>query len=113
MLSTSWLLALVWLVEIGLAAAAVIDAVRHRAAAYVAAGKLTKQVWLLILGMGLLFILLACPISAVLSTPVLSPVNLLPLAGLVASSVYLVDAKPALEQMRGRGGGRQGPYGPW
>ncbi|RKS79987.1 uncharacterized protein DUF2516 [Motilibacter peucedani] len=113
MLSTSWLLALVWLVEIGLVVAAVVDAVRHRAAAYVAAGKLTKRIWLLILGLGLLLVLLACPIKAVLSNPVLSPVNLLPLAALVASAVYLVDAKPALEQMRGRGGGRQGPYGPW
>lgn len=112
-LSTSWLLGLVWLVEIGLAVAAAGDAVRHRAPTYPAAGKLTKPVWLTILGLSLLFILLACPISAILEQPTLSPTNLLPLAGLIASSVYLVDVRPALALMRGRGGGRQGPYGPW
>ena len=32
---------------------------------------------------------------------------------LVAAGVYLADVKPALDQVMGRGGGTQGPYGPW
>jgi hypothetical protein len=31
----------------------------------------------------------------------------------VAAAVYLADVRPALKQVSGRGGGRQGPYGPW
>jgi len=31
----------------------------------------------------------------------------------VAAAVYLVDVRPALRQVSGRGRSKQGPYGPW
>jgi hypothetical protein len=41
--------------------------------------------------------------------------DLVSLAGTIASIVYLVDVRPALQQVGGRGGNRNnmGPYGPW
>ena len=35
------------------------------------------------------------------------------LIAFVAAAVYLVDVRPALRQVGGRGGGNSGPYGPW
>jgi hypothetical protein len=38
----------------------------------------------------------------------------LSIVAVVASAVYLTDVRPAVRQLRGRGGsGRSGPYGPW
>ena len=113
MLDSTWLLSLIWIVEIGLVVAALGDAVRHKAPTFAAAGKLTKPKWLAILALSLVFILLACPFPQIVDEPYLSPISLFTLVGLIASSVYLADVRPALQAMRGRGGGRQGPYGPW
>ena len=62
---------------------AFIDALIRPSAAYAAADKLTKQAWLLILGL------------AVASTLLLGSTILL-LASIVATFVYLLDVKPAL-----------------
>lgn len=71
---------------------ALVDAVRRPAPAYVAAGKLTKVAWIVILAL-----------AVVLGgTSVLS---LFGLVGLVAAIVYLVDVRPAVGEMR--------PGGPW
>jgi hypothetical protein len=44
----------------------------------------------------------------------LNPLNIFNLIAFVAAAVYLVDVRPALRQVSGRGGGSQsGPYGPW
>jgi hypothetical protein len=64
---------------------AFVDALVRPAEAYVAAGKLTKPGWLLILGL----LLVA---SIVLS----SPFGLLSLVSIVATFVYLLDVRPAL-----------------
>lgn len=71
---------------------ALVDAIGRPAAAFPAAGKLTKVAWIVILA------------SAVLlgGTHVLGLFGLL---GLVAAIVYLVDVRPAVRQMR--------PGGPW
>ena len=84
---------------------ALVDAARHPASAYEAAGKLTKQKWLIILGVataigfvslgngGLLFLLIIA---------------------VVAAAVYVTDVRPALRAVGGRGRGRSGgPYGGW
>ena len=71
---------------------ALIDALTRPTPAFVAAGKLTKPVWCVILA------------AAVL----LGGSNLLGLfglVGLVAAIVYLVDVRPAVREMR--------PGGPW
>ena len=67
---------------------AFIDAVSHKPAAYVAADKLTKPAWLIILGIALAAHML-----------IWSPMSFLNLIGTVAAIVYLVDARPALRAM--------------
>jgi hypothetical protein len=84
---------------------ALVDAGRHRADAYTAAGKLTKNKWLLILG-------LATLIGFVFVTS--NPLGFLSIIAVVAAVVYLADVRPALQQVSGRGNrGPSGPYGGW
>ena len=82
---------------------ALVDALRHRADAFVAAGKRTKQFWLLVTGVATLL-----GVVAVGGFP-----GILAIVAIVAAGVYLADVKPALDQVMGRGQGNQGPYGPW
>jgi hypothetical protein len=70
---------------------ALVDALTRPAAAYVAAEKLTKQGWLLILGLTVA--------SSLIWT---SPLGLLSIAGTVAAFVYLLDARPALASVSRR-----------
>ena len=89
------------LAALGAEVFALLDALRHRPDAFVAAGKRTKNFWLLVLGV---------------ATAVGFISNVLSMFGViafVAAAVYLADVRPALKQVSGRGGGRQGPYGPW
>ena len=87
---------------------ALVDALRNRPDAFVAAGKQTKQRWTIILGV-------AAAIGFIsFNGVILSPLNLLNIIAFVAAAVYLVDVRPALRQVTGRGGGSQsGPYGRW
>lgn len=70
---------------------ALVDALTRPAAAYVAAEKLTKQGWLLILGLTV--------VSSLIWT---SPLGLLSIVGTVAAFVYLLDARPALASVTRR-----------
>ncbi len=90
-------------VAIGVEAFALIDCVRRRPDAFVAAGKRTKQFWLLVTGGALL-----------LGFVSLGGLGFLAIVSIIAAGVYLADVKPALDQVTGRGGSStQGPYGPW
>lgn len=83
---------------------AVLDAVRRRPDAFVAADKRTKGFWLALLVVALLvgFVSLSGALS------------IFGLIAIVIAGVYLADVKPALDRVMGRGPqGRQGPYGPW
>lgn len=64
---------------------ALIDAVMRPSQAYVAASKLTKPAWLLILVLALITCL-----------AFQSPMSMFALIGAVAGGVYLVDVRPAL-----------------
>lgn len=82
------------------------DAIRRPPAAFVAAGKQTKPLWLIILG-----------VSSVIGLGGVfglagSLISILPIAAFVAGAIYLADVRP---KVRGIGGGssHQGPYGPW
>ena len=71
---------------------ALVDAISRPAEAFVAAGKLTKVAWIVILAL-----------AVVLGR--LELLGLFGLVGLVAAIVYLVDVRPAVRGMR--------PGGPW
>ena len=105
----SFIVVVLSVLAFGMEVYALVDAARTRADAFTAAGKLTKQRWLIILGIAaaLGFIALPPPIGFGRST-----LDLFGVAAVVAASVYLVDVRPAVRQIRG-GGGRSGPYGPW
>ena len=70
---------------------AFVDAVSHRPEAFVAADKLTKPTWLIILGVALVAHML-----------IWNPMSFLNLIGAVAGIVYIVDARPALRAVTGR-----------
>ncbi len=84
---------------------AFVDAIRHPAAAYVAAGKQTKPLWLIILGVAFLI-----GIGGVLGD--LTIFSFLPILAFVAAAIYLADVRPKVRGIKG-GSSRQGPYGPW
>ena len=75
---------------------AVVDAAIRRPDAYLAAGKNSKMMWLLVLAACLLVMVLGVwPIGR----PALAPITLLWLAALVGVMVYLVDVRPALRDV--------------
>jgi hypothetical protein len=86
---------------------AFIDAITRPAQAFVAVGKRTKQLWLIITGVsavvGLAFAVLGNPVTSILSV-----------AAFVAAAVYLTDVRPKVKGFR-KSGSKQhmGPYGPW
>jgi hypothetical protein len=82
---------------------ALVDALRHRPDAYVAAGKRTKNFWIIVLAV-------AVVVGVVTLTNVLGFVGII---AFVASAVYLTDVRPALRQVGGRGRPQDGPYGRW
>lgn len=87
----SGFLMIVSLVLFAAQAWAFIDAVSRPAQAFVAADKLTKQAWLIILGVALAAHMLLW-----------NPISILNLAGAVAAIVYLVDARPAMRGLTRR-----------
>ncbi|MEU1850272.1 DUF2516 family protein [Streptomyces sp. NPDC019990] len=98
-----WLLSMALIVFSGFA---LIDAAVRREDAYRAADKKTKPFWLIILGLAFVVNLLF---------PILS---FLPIIGLIATIVYMVDVRPAIRALPGggrsrRGSSSDGPYGPY
>ncbi|OII63318.1 hypothetical protein BJP40_24830 [Streptomyces sp. CC53] len=101
------LMGLLFLAMLVLAVVALVFAVVAREDAYRAADKQSKQFWLIILGITVVVDLFL-------------PMLFLQIAGLIATIVFLVDVRPALQQVSGGGGGRgrrgsssDGPYGPY
>ena len=70
-----------------------IDALRHRPDAFTAAGKASKKIWLIVLG-----------VAVVLSFySVFAAFSLAWILAVVGAAVYLVDVRPALRRVMGRG----------
>ncbi|WP_351229967.1 DUF2516 family protein [Streptomyces sp. NPDC002133] len=93
------------LVMLVLAVAALVMAALAREDAYRAADKQTKMLWLILLGV-------------TVAVDLFLQMLFLQIAGLIATIVFLVDVRPALQQVsggRGRRGGSSsdGPYGPY
>jgi Protein of unknown function (DUF2516) len=84
---------------------AFIDALRHPAQAFTAAGKQTKPIWLIILGVAVVIGLGSSALGG------FTLISILPLAAFVAAAVYLTDVRPKVKEFRG--GTNSGPYGPW
>ncbi|SDT03300.1 Protein of unknown function [Nocardioides scoriae] len=78
-------------VLLALKAWAFIDAVLRRSDAFVAAGKLTKPAWCLILGLALVSSLVFPSVFGLLS-----------ILGIVAALVYVLDVRPALASVTRR-----------
>ena len=85
---------------------AFIDAITRPAAAFVATGKQTKKIWLLILGV-------AFVVGGYGAAYGQSPVGILSIAAFVAAAIYLADVRPKVKEMGKGRGGSNGPYGPW
>ncbi|ELS54294.1 hypothetical protein STVIR_4760 [Streptomyces viridochromogenes Tue57] len=85
---------------------ALIDAATRREDAYRAADKQTKPFWMIILGLAFVVNL------------IFNILSFLPIIGLIATIVYMVDVRPAIKGLPGGGRSRKGsssdgPYGPW
>lgn len=79
---------LVWVGILAVVVFAMVDALMHPKGAFLAADKLNKQAWLIILGVAVLAHLLLG--------------GFLSLISLVAGLVYLLDARPALRDITRR-----------
>jgi Protein of unknown function (DUF2516) len=85
---------------------AFIDVLRRPPAAFVAAGKQTKPLWMIILGVATAIGLYGVAYGV-------SLISILPLAAFIAAAIYLTDVRPKVRGMGSGGSSRQGPYGPW
>ena len=72
---------------------AFVNSLMYSAESYVAAGKLTKPAWSLILGLGVALQVLLIEAS---------PINLIGLVFTIAALVYLADVRPALASLTRR-----------
>ncbi|WP_235030712.1 DUF2516 family protein [Nonomuraea solani] len=102
----------------GMSVYALVHALRVPADAFISAGKLKKNIWLLILGLATLFSAIGA-YTYLINFMYVGGQQLLgiglgifSIAAVVAATVYIVDVKPAVKGMGGRGG-NNGPYGPW
>ena len=84
---------------------AFIDAIIRPAPAFVAAGKQTKTIWLIILGVAFVLGLSAAATGGA--------TGFLSVAAFVAAAIYLVDVRPKVKDFRRGNGSSSGPYGPW
>ena len=102
---------LFWFFEVLMLAAfvveawAFIDALRRPAPAFTAAGKQTKPIWLIILGVAVAIGLYAAAYGGA--------IGFLSVAAFVAASIYLVDVRPKVKEFHKGRGSSNGPYGPW
>ncbi len=106
---------LYWFLEILAIAAFVVevwgfvDALRRPTKAFVAAGKQTKPLWLIILGVAAVIGLYLGVLSGGFGA-----VGILPIAAFVAAAIYLTDVRPKVREFGGSSGASSaGPYGPW
>ena len=86
----AWIDLLITLAMFFATAFAFIDSLQHKPDAYVAADKLTKNTWMIILGLG---------VAAQMLLWRAGPLSLFHLASIIAAIVYIVDVRPALRSL--------------
>ena len=101
----SWFFTALWFAALVVEVWAFVDALRRPGPAFPAAGKLTKPLWLIILGVACVVGLASLAYSA-------SPLSLFPIVAFVAAGIYLADVRPKVREFKS-GGTSSGPYGPW
>jgi hypothetical protein len=101
-----WFFEVLAIAALGVEVWAFVDAVRRPSQAFPAAGKQTKPIWLVILGVAAVIGLW----SSTLGGPNL--VSLFPIVAFVAAAIYLTDVRPKVREFKG-GSSSSGPYGPW
>lgn len=79
-----------------------VDALRHRPDAFVAAGKASKNIWLAVLAVAV----------ALSFYSIATPFSLPWILAVVGAGVYAADVRPALRRVMGRGSS-DGPAGRW
>jgi hypothetical protein len=84
---------------------AFVDAITRPTLAFPAAGKQTKPIWLIILGVAVAIGLYAAAYGGA--------IGFLSVAAFVASAVYLVDVRPKVKEIGKGRGSSNGPYGSW
>ncbi|MFG1941560.1 DUF2516 family protein [Nonomuraea sp. NPDC048826] len=106
------------LIIFGMSGYALVHALRVPADAFVSAGKLQKNIWLIILILATLFSA-AGAWQYVINFLIIwgraflgIGMGIFSIAAVIAAAIYIVDVKPAVKGMGGRGG-NNGPYGPW
>jgi Protein of unknown function (DUF2516) len=104
----TWLFWILGVAAFVVEAWAFIDAVRQPTGAFPAAGKQTKPLWLIILGVAVVI-----GFYGVASSGGFSPLNILEVAAFIAAAIYLTDVRPKVRETGPGGSSRQGPYGPW
>jgi hypothetical protein len=87
---------------------ALVDALVRPSRAYPAAGKLTKPLWLIILGVSTVVGLAYAALAGAATL-----ISMLPIAAFIAAAVYLTDVRPKVKQIGSGGSSHSGPYGPW
>lgn len=104
----TWLFFVLAIAAFVVEAWAFVDALRRPSGAFVATGKQTRPLWLIILGVSTVIGFGGVALG-------LSLISILPVAAFIAAAIYLTDVRPKVRQIGGGGGGssHQGPYGPW
>jgi hypothetical protein len=84
---------------------AFVDAIIRPAPAFAAAGKQTKPIWLIILGVAFVLGLYTAAYGGV--------TQILAVIAFVAAAIYLVDVRPKVREFKRGRSTHNGPYGPW
>ncbi|WP_219463062.1 DUF2516 family protein [Nonomuraea rhizosphaerae] len=105
-------------VILGMSGYALLHAARVPTNAFVSAGKLQKNLWLVILILATLFSAAGAwsYFNAFMMYGGAAFIGIglgfFSILAVIAATIYIVDVKPAVKGMGGRGG-NSGPYGPW
>ncbi|WP_459548234.1 DUF2516 family protein [Nocardia sp. X0981] len=86
---TGWIMAALWLLATSATVFALVHAVRQRSDAFTAVDKLTKPIWLGILGVAVLLLLVD-----------FLGLGLLAFIAIIATGVYLADVRPKVDEVQ-------------
>jgi Protein of unknown function (DUF2516) len=104
-----WFFSAVGIAAFVVEAWALIDAITRPKQAFVATGKQSKPLWLIILGVAAVVGLWYAAYARGLAAS-----GILPVAAFVAAAVYLTDVRPKVRAIgKTSSSTHQGPYGPW